>query len=131
MFANKLDDLPDPLRDGLRIDVEVVGPGYCDVRHGFVNFKELQAMSGEFLAQNGRHLEGKALLVFPGLPDEPRESLRTDAAAGVASQMGGLDLLDDIGSVNLAKMFFDFVTIGQLERLRNVQANVLGLPALF
>ena len=44
--------------------------------------------------------------------------------------MGGLNLLDDVGSMDLAKMFLDFFARGKFQSLGNVEANVLGFPAL-
>src|SRR4051794_22697132 len=104
--------------------------GHRHMSDSFINLEKLQTVRGELLAENGGNLKGKTSLIFPNAANQPQQFRTAQAARRGPAQGVRIDSLYDVVLVGLAKMLVDGFHVAESERLGQVQADILGLPAL-
>ena len=65
--VDEVDDAPDAFRNRSLFQIEKMRTRHGDVRHRFVDLEKLQPARGELLAEHGRDLDRKPLLILPAL----------------------------------------------------------------
>ena len=101
-----------------------------DVGDAFFSLEELETVTAELLAEHVDDLQRKAPLVIELVADEilhPRRGFFTENT-GLKRHI--IHSGDQIGQVVLAEMFADCLTRLEPGLLRQVDGDVLGLPAL-
>ena len=130
VLDNEQDDGSDAVADRGVPEVEMVRTRHGDVGDAFFALEKLEAVAAELLAEQVDDLQREAPLVVEFVADEVLHAWRGFFAEHAGLERHVVHAGDDVGQVVLAEMVADSRARLELGLLRQVDGDVLGLPAL-
>src|SRR5262245_44588951 len=95
MRVDKIHHAPHALGYRRGVQVQIMRPRYGHVRDRLVDLEKLEPPCGKLLAQDGRELKRKPLLVLQLLPHQPRQRWFPQRTTSDAAECVRFDRLDD------------------------------------